>query len=202
MPRINAEYREDAKKKIITAALDVAASDGWGALTLDAIAQKMGVTKGAFYSYFKNSDTLMQDVVIEMIRIIRGHILESWRNENDIHTTLDRVADFIFLQPKPFIPVFIQALAGMPKDQVFREKLDGLLEENSAVIVTAIARYQESGQIPEDVDLNIAVRAIYALTMGLGMMTFVLGKDPVKGRKVWITATERILKIESQPAGL
>jgi len=77
MPRINTEYREDAKKKIIAAALDVAATSGWGALTLDAIAQKVGVTKGAFYSYFKNSSTLMQDVIIEMIRIIRDHILVS-----------------------------------------------------------------------------------------------------------------------------
>jgi AcrR family transcriptional regulator len=55
MPRINTEYREDAKKKIIDAAVEVAAEDGWGALTLDAVARKVGVTKGAFYSYFANS---------------------------------------------------------------------------------------------------------------------------------------------------
>jgi AcrR family transcriptional regulator len=195
MPRINAEYREDARKKIIAAALDVAASDGWGALTLDAIAKKVGVTKGAFYAYFTSSGSLMQDVIVELIRIIRNHILEHWQDENDIHEVLDRAADFIFLQPKPFIPIFIQAMAGLPEDPVFRKKIDSLLEENSALIETAIARFQNSGQIPGDVDLDEAVRAIYALTIGLGMMTHILGKDPEKGRTAWIMATERILKI-------
>jgi len=195
MPRINAEYREDARKKIIAAALDVAASEGWGALTLDAIAKKVGVTKGAFYAYFTSSGSLMQDVIVELIRIIRNHILEHWQDENDIHEVLDRVADFIFLQPKPFIPIFIQAMAGLPEDPAFRKKIDSLLEENSALIETAIARFQKSGQIPGDVDLDEAVRAIYALTIGLGMMTHILGKDPEKGRTAWIMATERILKI-------
>jgi len=195
MPRINAEYREDARKKIIAAALDVAASEGWGALTLDAIAKKVGVTKGAFYAYFTSSGSLMQDVIVELIRIIRNHILEHWQDENDIHEVLDRVADFIFLQPKPFIPIFIQAMAGLPEDPAFRKKIDSLLEENSALIGTAIARFQKSGQIPGDVDLDEAVRAIYALTIGLGMMTHILGKDPEKGRTAWIMATERILKI-------
>ncbi|MFA4860199.1 TetR/AcrR family transcriptional regulator [Methanoregula sp.] len=195
MPRINAEYREDARKKIIAAALDVAASEGWGALTLDALAKKVGVTKSAFYAYFTSSGSLMQDVIVELIRIIRNHILEPWQDENDIHEVLDRAADFIFLQPKPFIPIFIQAMAGLPEDPVFRKKIDSLLEENSALIETAIARFQKSGQIPGDVDLDEAVRAIYALTIGLGMMTHILGKDPEKGRMAWIMATERILKI-------
>jgi len=195
MPRINTEYREDAKKKIIAAALDVAATSGWGALTLDSIAQKVGVTKGAFYSYFKNSGTLMQDVIVEMIRIIRDHILESLKDESDIHAALGRAAGFIFLQPKPFIPVFIHAISAMPEDPVFREKIAGLLEENSTIIVAAFARFQESGQIPEEVDLPSAVRAIYAMTIGLGMMTHVLGKDANQGKQVWIDSVERILQI-------
>ncbi|MDD1693549.1 MAG: TetR/AcrR family transcriptional regulator [Methanoregula sp.] len=198
MPRINTEYRVDAKKKIIAAALDVAATSGWGALTLDAIAQKVGVTKGAFYSYFKNSSTLMQDVIIEMIRIIRDHILVSLEDESDIHAALDRTAGFIFLQPKPFIPVFIQAISVMPEDPVFREKISGLLEENSSIIVAAFARFQESGQIPDEVDLPSAVRAIYAMTIGLGLMTHVLGKDAATGKRVWIESVERILIIEQK----
>jgi AcrR family transcriptional regulator len=196
MPRINTEYREDAKKKIIAAALDVAASGGWSSVTLEAIAQKVGVTKGAFYSYFENSGTLMQDVIIEMIRIIRDQILAGLSGESDIRIALDRLAGFIFLEPKPFIPIFIQAIAGMPKDPAFMERISGLLDENSALIVAALARYQDSGQIPEDVDLPSAVRAIYAMTMGLGLMTHVLGKDPYATKQAWVDAAERILELE------
>jgi len=196
MPRINTEYREDAKKKIIAAALDVASTSGWGALTLDAIAQKVGVTKGAFYSYFENSGTLMQDVLIEMIRIIRDQILDGLSGESDIHAALDRLAGFIFLEPKPFIPIFIQAVAGIPKDPVFMARITGLLDENSVLIVAALSRYQDSGQIPNDVELPSAVRAIYAMTIGLGLMTHVLGKDPALTKQAWMDAVERILELE------
>jgi AcrR family transcriptional regulator len=199
MPRINADYREEAKRKIIAAALDVAADGGWGALTLDAVAQKIGVTKGAFYAYFRNSGSLMQDVIIEMIRIIRDRILEGTRTAEDIHAALDKVSAFIFLEPKPFIPVFIQAISGMPEDPVFREKIASLFEENSRLLIDALARFQESGQIPRDVRLPSAVRAIYAMTIGLGLMTHVLERDPETSRKVWIESVERILKISDEP---
>jgi AcrR family transcriptional regulator len=196
MPRINTEYREDAKKKIIDAAVEVAAEDGWGALTLDAVARKVGVTKGAFYSYFANSGMLMQDVIIAMIRRLRDHVLTNLSSDPDIYVALERVAEFIFLQPKPFIPVFIQAISTVPKDQAFRKKISPLFDENTTLIVNALARFQEDGQIPADVDLHEAARAIYSLTMGLGLFTHVLGKDAMLARQTWMTSVERILLLD------
>jgi len=196
MPRINSEYREDAKKKIIDAAVDVAVEDGWGALTLEAIAQKVGVTKGAFYSYFKSSETLMQDVIIAMIRKIRDHIISSLAGEEDIHAALERFGGFIFLQPKPFIPIFIQAISGAPKDPAFLERISALFDENSVLIMDALARYQESGQIPAEVDLKDATRAIYCMTIGLGLTAHVLGKDALMAKQTWMTSVERILLLD------
>jgi AcrR family transcriptional regulator len=196
MPRINTEYREDAKKKIIDAAVEVAAEDGWGALTLDAVARKVGVTKGAFYSYFANSGTLMQDVIIAMIRRLRDHVLTNLSSDPDIYVALERVAEFIFLQPKPFIPVFIQAISAVPKDLAFRKKIIPLFDENMALIVNALARFQKDEQIPAEVDLPEAARAIYSLTMGLGLFTHVLGKDAMVARQTWMTSVERILLLD------
>lgn len=195
MPRINAEYREDAKKKIIDAAVAVAVEDGWGALTLEAIAAKVGVTKGAFYSYFPSSGTLMQDVTIAMIRKMRDNILAILSDEDDIRAALDRLGTLIFLKPKPFLPVFIQAIANMPKDPVFVEKISSLFDENTALFVNEFGRYQELGRIPENVDLDDAARAIYCLTIGLGFTTHMIGKDASTSKRVWIDSVERILHI-------
>jgi AcrR family transcriptional regulator len=196
MPRINTEYREDARKKIIEAALDVAADEGWGAVTLEAIAQKVGVTKGAFYSYFSSSGTLMQDVIVAMIRKIRDNILTNFPGDDDIHAAIDRLGRFIFLQPKPFIPIFIQAIATMPKDPAFLKKISSLFDENSTLIVEKLARYQKSGQIPGDVNLDDAARAIYCMTIGLGFSTHMLGKDAESTRQIWVTSVERILLLD------
>jgi len=198
MPRINAEYREDAKRKIVDAAIDVAAEDGWGSLTLDAIARKVGVTKGAFYSYYKSSRELMQDVFLMLVRRIRDHVLANLEQEENIDSALEQIADFIFLQPKPFIPVFLQAIASMPKDPALQKKVADLFDENNALICAAIRRFQDNGQIPREVDLEIVAMAIYPLTIGLGMITHVMGKDPEKARKTWLHTVRRILMIEPQ----
>lgn len=115
--------------------------------------------------------------------------------EEEIGVALDRLSDFVFLQPKPFIPMFINAISSMPKDKQFQQRISGIFDENSERIVAALARYQEAGRIPDDVDLPMATRAIYSMTMGLGMMTHVLGKDPQVSKKTWVMAAERILKI-------
>jgi AcrR family transcriptional regulator len=196
MPRINAEYRDEAKRKIVDAAIEVAAEDGWGSLTLDAIAKKVGVTKGAFYSYYKSSRELMQDVFLMLVRRIRDHVLANLEQEDDVNAALDQIADFIFLQPKPFIPIFLQAIAGMPKDPVLQKKVADLFDENSTLICAAIRRYQDDGQIPREVDLEIVAMAIYPLTMGLGMITHVMGKDKKKARKTWLHTVRRLLMIE------
>ena len=196
MPRINTEYREDARKKIVDAAIDVAAENGWGNLTLEAIAQKVGVTKGAFYSYYRSSRELMQDVFLTMVRKIRDNVLERLENEDDIHVALEQLADFIFLQPKPFIPIFLQAIASMPRDPVLQKKVSDLFDENSRLIRAAITRFQDDGQIPREVDMEIVAMAIYPLTIGLGMMTHVIGKDPLQARQTWIISVERILMLE------
>lgn len=197
MPRINAEYREEAKKKIVDAAIEVAADEGWGSLTLESIAKKVGVTKGAFYSYYRSSRELMQDVFLMLVRRIRDHVLANLENEKDVNTALDQIADFIFLQPKPFIPIFLQAVASMPKDPVLQKKVSDLFDENNALISAAIRRYQDDGQIPPEVDLSTVAMAIYPLTIGLGMITHVMGKDPQKARKTWLHTVRRILMIET-----
>lgn len=196
MPRINTEYREDAKKKIVDAAIDVAVEQGWGNMTLDAIAQKVGVTKGAFYSYYKNSRALMQDVFLSMIRKLRDSVIENIAVESDIRVAVERLADFIFLRPKPFIPLFLQAVSGMPKDPELQKKVSDLFDENCNLISAALVRYQADGQIPPDVDLYSAAQAIMPMTMGLGMITHVMGRDPRVARETWIIAVTRILKIE------
>ncbi|AGB01552.1 TetR/AcrR family transcriptional regulator [Methanoregula formicica] len=199
MPRINAEYRDEAKRKIIAAALDIAATEGWERITLDAIAQKVGVTKGAFYSYYSNSTDLMQEVFLAVIRTIRDQLLDSLSGDPDIHSALDSASDFLFLQAKPMMPVFIQAIASsITRDTAFRKNVNQLIDENSVLIVAAMSRYQKTGQIPDDVDISSAVRAIYGMSMGLVMMTHVLGRDAREGKQAWVEAAERVLKINTE----
>lgn len=49
---------------------------------------------------------------------------------------------------------------------------------------------------PAEVDLHEAARAIYSMTMGLGLFTHVLGKDAMIAKKTWMTSVERVLLLD------
>ena len=58
---------------------------GWDAVTLDAIAQNVGVTKPALYSYFKNREALLREVTLEVVRNIQAGLGTTLAHDNDIH---------------------------------------------------------------------------------------------------------------------
>lgn len=63
MPKVVPEYKEEAKRRIIDAAMEVIAERGCDQLTFDHVAEKIGVTKGAVYWYFKTKDELITAVM-------------------------------------------------------------------------------------------------------------------------------------------
>lgn len=63
MPRVVPEYREKAKGRIIEAALAVFSEKGYHSATMDDIAERLGVSKGALYQYFKSKEELYRAIL-------------------------------------------------------------------------------------------------------------------------------------------
>jgi AcrR family transcriptional regulator len=59
MPRIVTTYREEAKKKVLEAALEVFKEKGYFKSTMDDIASNLGISKGAIYQYFDSKAQLL-----------------------------------------------------------------------------------------------------------------------------------------------
>ncbi len=63
MPRVVPEYKEKAKDRITEAALQVFARNGYHDATMDDIAERLGVSKGALYQYFKSKEDLYRAIL-------------------------------------------------------------------------------------------------------------------------------------------
>ena len=199
MPRINPEYRNVAKKKIIDATLEIAHETGWNAVTLETVARKVGVTKGALYTYFENSDMLMEEAVYELVKSLKYSLKsDSAGHEADIHKMLAAIADAIFSGRNPVAPIFMQALARAAQDEQFRERIGNRYDEILVTLHEEFQKRQEAGQIPAGVDIRTAVRAIFGLTLGLAFIYHMLGKDRREARTDWLASAERILKISPE----
>src|SRR2546429_5424799 len=62
MPRVVPEYKEEAKNRIVSAANQVFAEKGYRQATMDDVAKKIGVSKGALYLYFASKEELFEAI--------------------------------------------------------------------------------------------------------------------------------------------
>ena len=195
MPRINAEYRDDARKKIFAAALDLAMENGWDAITLDAIAQNVGVTKPALYSYFDNLDALLIEVNLEVARNIQAGLKTTFAQNNDIHDIIRSLSDLIFEQQKPYANIIFQLPTRLRQDPKHREEFARLFDDSRIIIRDGLARVKSRGNLLDTVDPDAVTCMIIAMTMGLQTNSDFLDMDVAAAKKIWIDAVERLLMV-------
>lgn len=196
MARVNKEYREDAKERIVTTAIDIVIQKGWDAMTLDAIAQNIGVTTPALYSYFKNRDALQDEVVLRALQKNQTEIEATLSREGNIRQILQDYANLLYNQKSQYA----QILSNMPlrflEDPVQREKIAMLYSDGSRIIRDCLARAQSRGEIPDYVDPDKTTRFILSITFGLQISSRFIGRTDVnKEKDLWLEVVERILFI-------
>jgi len=73
MPRTKEQFeeiRKSSRQKILDAALEVFAKQGYHSATVDAIAKTAGISKGLMYNYFKSKDEVLNELMIGMMEAL------------------------------------------------------------------------------------------------------------------------------------
>ncbi len=198
MSRIVTGYREDAKKRIITAALEVVAESGWDALTLDAIAQKVGVTKGALYAYFPNGDALRREMIVQVVNDISASIGKTLSIGTDVPSAFAAYADVIFDQTRPHAAIFCQLPVRIPQDSPYHESFVRAFDGTVHSVREYLAQERSRGTVPHDLDPDMAASAIVALSMGLWASSLSLGKDSGATKRIFLIAVQQLLPLPAE----
>ncbi|MGB8310006.1 MAG: TetR/AcrR family transcriptional regulator [Methanoregula sp.] len=197
MPRINSEYRVDAKRKILNAALTVGEAKGLETITLEEISQKVGVTKSALYAYFQNRDALMRELVIEVFSRYQSEIRETIADDPDISTLLERLGKMLFAGQIQYASLFAQVIKlNIASDPILREILSDI-SHRLDLIGKEISHMQEQGKILNKGDPDEIWATVIALAIGLKVLSSFRGWDPERVRQMWENSAELIV---SSPA--
>jgi len=150
------------------AALQLIAEQGVGALAVEALARRLGVTKGSFYWHFRTREALLQAA------------LERWEQygEREIISQIEQIAD-----PRERLPELFRRVAHeLQPHRVYAALLKAL---DHALVVPVMARvssrrtefletaYRQAGLGASDA-LNRA-RLTYAAYVGFLQLNFTLG---------------------------
>ncbi|MBP2132388.1 AcrR family transcriptional regulator [Methanomicrobium sp. W14] len=196
MPKVVPEYKEEARKKIIDAGLEVMSKKGYCSTTMDDIASHLGVSKGALYLYFKNKDELVAAIVENFH--IKNHDLarETFPTEKPLkawYDFFDRIVTF-----DPEYSAFIFEIAAMAvRNDVIRESYSDDLKQSLEMASNGIACQQRNGLVRSDIEPRTLAVAIIAIFSGIRTLA-IAGVEPDELRERWITIGKVILGISEE----
>ena len=136
-----------------------------------------------------------------MLRNVRLGLKVALENTDDIHITILNLADLFFEEQKRYAAIFYQLQARLPQDLRFREEFSRFFNNNRILLRDRLARMKAEGKLSQDADPEAASSTIIAMTMGLRMSTFCLGREVDEAKKMWIDSVERILGIGPERKG-
>lgn len=157
--RIRNRAPEETRQKILAAAFEEFHLHGFRAASLDTIAARAGVTKGALYHHFPEKAALGYAVVEDVVRVpLLDAYLEPLRAATGdpvaaLQEVLRRRADFFEdggIELGCPLNNFAQEMS--PLDEAFRARVGDVLETWTAEFAATLARGQAEGYVRLDVE--------------------------------------------------
>jgi len=142
----------ERRKVILDAALDEFAERGFEAARLDDVAKRAGIAKGTIYLYFRDKETLFQELLREMLVPIIGNIEAMGLADIPVKQLAERLRD-VFINEifdtrrKDVMRLMIAEGRRFPKlaEFYYREVLSRVFDALRVVLKRAAAR----GEAPE-----------------------------------------------------
>ncbi|HEV2813054.1 MAG TPA: helix-turn-helix domain-containing protein [Solirubrobacteraceae bacterium] len=152
-----AERRATTRGKLIDAAASVFAERGYHGATLDAIAERAGLSKGSVYHHFASKHVLFATLLGDRLE---ARLAEAPRPEDAAAAFLDRASD-----PR-WAPLFFEFLAQAARDDDVREVFVAWLRDTRARLADLIA--ERLGGPPDE------QRAVLVSALANGMLIEVM----------------------------
>ena len=185
MPKVVPEYKEEAKKKILTAGREVMSRKGYRATTMDEIAEHVGVSKAALYQYFGSKDEL----VIEIVKAYPDQIRERTMSMYPAATPHDAwiaVLDFYLENTPEQNALFFELLSLIPRNPDIAMSFSGNMQFILQKVTAGVAEHQRQGLFAGSDPRTVAV-AILSLFHGLRTLSFMgVERDEIRERGIEI----------------
>ena len=184
MPKVVPEYKEEARKKIITAGHEVMSRKGYQATTMDDIARGVGVSKATLYLYFDSKD----DLVIEIVKAFPEQVREIMMSMYPAAAPIDAwiaVLDFYLDNTAEQNSLFFELLSMIPKKPEIAKSFSDNLRLGLPKCTLGFAEHQRKGIVSPDADPRTIALAMMSLFHGLRVLSLI-GVDRDELRERWI----------------
>ena len=191
MPKVFPEYKEAAKSKIVEAARLVFAKKGYHEATMDDVAQEVGVSKGALYSYFKSKEDLLKEISLQGHQTLRTMLGETCTH-NSLEDALEQIYTTITEKYKGNLHTHFEIVSIASHDDQIRKIVFEDYQKDIEAIEAFLEEKKKQGAIRNDVDARVLAELFTALYMGT-LAKLLIGYPNNEVHDGWIKSMKLIL---------
>ncbi len=191
MPRVVPEYKEEARTRILDAADQVFGEKGYRQATMDDVAKKLGVSKGALYLYFASKDELFEAICRREPAAFKEILYSTFSEERDPLKSASEFFDKMLKRygsnPGLGFEIFLEASHNSRLKKVLRETQDVY----AGTLMSYLEEGQKRGFVGENLDLRSLTYALIGLWNGIETL-IVTGLSVAEARKAWLEGFKAI----------
>jgi AcrR family transcriptional regulator len=164
----------ERREAILSAALDEFSARGFEAARLDDVARRAGIAKGTIYLYFRDKESLFQELIREMLTPLVGSIEALGEADPPLAVLADRIVDLFVREVyetrrKDVVRLMISEGRRFPKlaEFYYREVLSRIIDAVRSLLRRAAARGEVSEGLAEFPQIIAAPGLIAIIWSGL-----------------------------------
>jgi AcrR family transcriptional regulator len=191
MPRVIPEYKEEARARILRAANHVFGEKGYRQATMDDVAKKLGVSKGALYLYFASKEELFEAICRSEPLAFR-EILYSSFSENK--QPLDSAGIFFDNMLKRYgseSGLSFEIFSEASHNATLRKILKKTQDDYAKTLLNYLEEGQKRGFIHKELDLEPLTYALIGLWNGIESLV-AMGLPVADAKRAWLEGFKAI----------
>ena len=191
MPKVVPEYKEEAKSRILDAANKVFAENGYHEATMDDIAKRLGVSKGAIYLYFSGKEDLFEAMVKTAPLAFKEILYSSFGDEANPIQSATQFFDKMLKLSASNPGLSFEILSEASRNPSLKRVLKHNHEEYKRVLTSFLAEGRRRKIVGDNLDIRPLANALIALWNGLETL-LVSGLPIDEARRAWLEALKAI----------
>ena len=191
MPKVVPEYKEEARSRILDAANRVFAEKGYHEATMEDIAKRLGVSKGAIYLYFSSKEDLFEAMVKTAPQAFKEILYSSFGDEADPVRSATEFFDKMLKLSASNPGLSFEILSEASRNPTLKRILKQNHAEYEEVLTSFLAEGQKRRFVGDNLDIRPLANSLIALWNGLETL-LVSGLTVEEARRAWLEALKAI----------
>jgi AcrR family transcriptional regulator len=191
LPKVLPEYKEEAKSRILDSANKVFAEKGYHEATMDDIAKRLGVSKGAIYLYFPSKEDLFEAMCKTAPQAFKEILYSSFSADaNPVQSAtefFDKMLKLSASNPGLSFEILSEASRNPTLKRILRQNH----AEYEEVLTGFLAEGRKRRIVADNLDIHSLANSLIALWNGLETL-LVSGLPVDDARRAWLEALKAI----------